>query len=90
MRKIFQDLRSVVVFIFYNGGSIFGQFLRSHRGTPCKWPKIRVLFLQKSGIASDLAANEFQQVHTEQKSRRKTYVLVSDLVTQQYWIPTLI
>ena len=39
--------------------------------TLCKWPKNRVLFSRKSGIASDLTANKLLEVHIEQKSRRK-------------------
>ena len=46
-------------------------FFNNKGGTLCKWPKNRVLFLRKSGIAFDLTANKFQDVHIEQKSRRK-------------------
>ena len=54
----FQDLRNVVVFIFKAEGRFLVDFY-GYTGAQalCKWPKNRVLFLQKSGIGSDLAAS---------------------------------
>ena len=59
------------IHFFIAEGRFLVDFYGYTGGTLCKWPKNRVLFLRKSGIGSDLAANELQEVHIEQKSRRK-------------------
>ena len=59
------------IHFFQSEGRFLVDFFNDKGGTLCKWPKNRVLFLRKSGIAFDLTANKFQDVHIEQKSRRK-------------------
>ena len=59
------------IHFFIAEGRFLVDFFGDTGGTLCKWPKNRVLFLRKSGLASDQAANELQEVHIEQKSRRK-------------------